>query len=535
MTRGPLTLESTTAVADAPTSSAPPPLRGRAVRATAWTMLGFGGREALRLLSSLVLTRLLWPGAYGLMALTNIFITGLQMFSDIGIGPSIIQNSRGTEPRFLNTAWTIQCVRGAVLTVVACLLAYPVAWFFESPMLAPLILATSVAPLLSGFFSTSLITRNRELDMRRLTIVELVTQATSIAVMLGSAVAIHGTIAAGVDHFVEGSQLPLWFEGILAEIIRTSLITATVWALVVGALAVAIVRLVMSHRYLPGIRNRFQWDRSAAQDLFGFGRWVFLSTLLTFLAQWADRLVIGKCFSADALGYYAIAAIFAAIPTSVVSAVAGRVMLPTYSKAKHDGRDLAAVFGRVRRPVLTAGAILVSGLVALGEPAIALLYDPRYQAAGTLVALLSIASWFQILEIANSQALLAIGRVKSMAAGHLTKVVGLAVGMPLGYYLCDGALVGMVAGLIVADAAKYAVTAVAVARQGLHGWRTDFVLSAIAAGIVAGSLAIAPYWEELTSNAWLAFTLASFAIVAAWLPFLVPIVRDLRGRGIHGG
>ncbi|MFN3500356.1 MAG: oligosaccharide flippase family protein, partial [Pannonibacter indicus] len=75
------------------------------MRGTAISLAGTGGQQLLRLASNLALTRLLFPEAFGLMALIQTFMVGLQMFSDIGIRPSIIQNKRGEEADFLNTAW----------------------------------------------------------------------------------------------------------------------------------------------------------------------------------------------------------------------------------------------------------------------------------------------------------------------------------------------------------------------------------------------------------------------------------------------
>ena len=54
-----------------------------------WTFLGYGGSQLIRLISNLFLAWLLFPGAFGLMALINVLMQGLQMFSDIGLGPSI--------------------------------------------------------------------------------------------------------------------------------------------------------------------------------------------------------------------------------------------------------------------------------------------------------------------------------------------------------------------------------------------------------------------------------------------------------------
>jgi hypothetical protein len=75
-------------------------LKKKAIRGTAWTLFGYGGSQALRLVSNLILTRLLVPEVFGLMALVQTFQIGLTLFSDIGIAPSIIQNKRGEDPTF---------------------------------------------------------------------------------------------------------------------------------------------------------------------------------------------------------------------------------------------------------------------------------------------------------------------------------------------------------------------------------------------------------------------------------------------------
>jgi O-antigen/teichoic acid export membrane protein len=76
-------------------------------------MLKFGGNNALRLGSNLILTRLLFPEAFGLMALVQVFLTGLQMFSDFGLQASVIRSSPRRGSGFLHTAWTVQILRGA--------------------------------------------------------------------------------------------------------------------------------------------------------------------------------------------------------------------------------------------------------------------------------------------------------------------------------------------------------------------------------------------------------------------------------------
>ena len=60
------------------------PLKKRVISGSVWTVTGYGASQLLRLCGNLVFARLLFPGAFGLMALVTIFIQGLTMFSEIG-------------------------------------------------------------------------------------------------------------------------------------------------------------------------------------------------------------------------------------------------------------------------------------------------------------------------------------------------------------------------------------------------------------------------------------------------------------------
>ena len=108
-------------------------LMQRAMRSAGLNLFGFGFSQVLRLASNLVLTRLLFPEAFGVMAMVSVFLMGLAMFSDVGVGPAIMQSKRGDDRDFLDTAWTIQIIRGVSLWLVACALTWPMAIYFASP------------------------------------------------------------------------------------------------------------------------------------------------------------------------------------------------------------------------------------------------------------------------------------------------------------------------------------------------------------------------------------------------------------------
>lgn len=345
------------------------------MRGTAISLAGTGGQQLLRLASNLALTRLLFPEAFGLMALIQTFMVGLQMFSDIGIRPSIIQNKRGEEADFLNTAWTIQILRGGVLWLVACALAWPLAVFYDEPQILWLMPVVGLGALISGFSTTKSAVANRQIRLGQQTVIALCTQAIGVVVMVSLA----------------------W-------------IWPSVWALVIGSLVGNAAGVLAGHRFMKGISNRLRWDPSAARDLLGFGKFIFLSTLAGFFVQQGDKLFLGKFVSLGDLGVYNIGFFMAGFPGALGGMVAGRILFPLYREIR-PSQSLQNL-GRIRRArnLLTGSLVLMFGTLALiGVPLIDLLYDDRYQGAGPMLVIMALMQIPNALVMGNNQLLLAEG------------------------------------------------------------------------------------------------------------------------------
>ncbi len=466
-------------------------------------MGGYAAGQFLRLAGNIVLTRLLFPAVFGEMALVFIFLQGLQMFSDVGTGPAIIQSSRGEETDFLNTAWTIQCVRGLLLWIASWGIGWPVAAFYGDDRLRWLIPAAGLSAILGGFESTSMHTLQRKLRLERLTLLDLTGQTVSIIAII---------ILALADRAIYGPSHP-----------------GAVWAIVIGSLVASTVRLVLSHTYLPGIRHRFHLDREHARHLFSFGRWIFVSTLLTFLAAQSDRLVFGKTIPLSLFGVYSIASMIAVLPTNAILKLGGAVVFPTYSRLVQRP-DFGHLFVRVRMPLLLGGGAIASTLLACGPSLVRLLYDSRYVEAGWILQYLSASAWFQILECTNGAALLALGRVRWVAAGNAAKVLGMVAFIPLGFHF--GGFPGALAGLAGSDLAKYLTVAIGAAVARLGGFAGDVLLTALVAGtstlgIAAGRLLVAPRAPEIATLA-ISFAAAALPWVAVALYYLVTQRRRAR-------
>ncbi len=148
-------------------------LKALAIRGSIWTLAGHGGVLLIRMGRSLIMTRLLFPEVYGLMTLVWAVLTGLQMFADTGIVPTIIRDERGDDPSFLNTAFTTNVLRGLLLWVISCVIAHPMAAIYHQPALDLILPVTGLTALIHGFVSTAMYTRRRHMDFKRLAILDL--------------------------------------------------------------------------------------------------------------------------------------------------------------------------------------------------------------------------------------------------------------------------------------------------------------------------------------------------------------------------
>lgn len=457
------------------------PLRVRAARGSVWLVAGFGVAQVLRLASNLVVAHYLAPEAFGMMALVLVLLQGLSMFSDIGVGQSIVRHERGEDQRFLDTAWTLQVIRGLVLAAIAIAAAVPYARFYSNPMLAPLIVVASLGTIASGFNSTSLYTGTRRLDVGRMTLCQLGVQVVSTAV----------TIA--------------WV-----------MIDATVWALVAGHVVSSVARALASRWFLPRGRNRFAWDREARAEIMGFGRWVMVSTVGTFLAAQGDRMILGKLAGTSALGVYAIAVLLSSFALQLVQQLGQYLVFPVYAAVLNQGRSLPALFLRVRRPLVLGGGVLLTGMVGAGPATVEMLYSDEYRGAGWMLQALAVSGWFQVLSVTTGSALLAMGEARAVAGGNLVKLCGLGVLIPAGWYAWG--FPGAIAGLALADGAKYLMLGVQAQSRGLPVFWSDAGLTAAFAACAGASWATARGVSHLGWPPVATVAVVGAATVAMWAP-----------------
>ena len=392
-------------------------LRNLVFTSSTWAIGGYALAQVLRLISNVIMAKLLFPEAFGLMTLVAVFMQGISMFSDIGIVPSIIQNKRGSEPIFLDTAWTIQIIRGVILWGVAIIGAYPYSIIYDAPLLTSLIPVAGFAAVIAGFNSTALATVNRDLKLKNITLLDIVTQFISILIMI------------------------VWVY-----------ISPTVWGLVAGGLASAFIKMVLSHLWIADRRNQFRWEKEAALSLFKFGRWILISTALTFFAAQLDRILLGYLMGTATLGIYSIAAMFKETASKAIQMLGDKVLFPSYSKLEREN-DPGRLYKALRKSrILMIAATWLATLVLLllGNQIIEYLYDERYKAAIWMIQLLPLGTLVGVLSATYHNSYLAKGKSSYISLLLFYQIVIQSGAISIGYYLhgVHGIIIGLEKSLV---------------------------------------------------------------------------------------
>ena len=336
------------------------PLGQRAARGALVTIGAQGARMVIQFASVVVLSRLLSPHDYGLVAMVLAIIGVGEILRDFGLSSAAVQaQSLSTAQR--TTLFWLNTAIGLALAVIVVAAAPLIAAFYDSPQLVDVARALAPTFLLNGMATQYRASLVRDLRFASLARVDITAAATSLAIAITAALA-------GLGY----------------------------WALVAQQLGQALVLfglLALAARWLPGLPRR----STEVRGLVTFGGNVVASQLIGYVANNIDSVVIGARFGAAPLGIYSRAFQLLMTPLNQVRSPLTSVALPVLSRLSDD----AARFSRfVELGQLALGYTLVAGLgvvIGTAEPLTVLLLGDQWLEAAPILRLLAIAATFQTL------------------------------------------------------------------------------------------------------------------------------------------
>jgi O-antigen/teichoic acid export membrane protein len=438
-------------------------LRARIIRAGTWTVASYIAEITTKLVSNLIMTRLLVPDAFGLVAAAVTLIVGLQLVSDLGIRAVIVQSQRGEQQEFLRSTWSVQAMRGIALWIiltagcVALLLpsvqrALPEGSVYATPQFSSVTVALGVGIVLSGLESASISLNIRRLNFRPIFTMDLISKFFPVPVMI------------------------VW-----------AYLSPSVWAIVGGTLLGGLLRTILSHLLVPGPRMSFHYEPDHIAEIVSFGKWISLSSFATFIGVQSDFIILGFLLPASALGVYYVARTLKDTVETLLERLNSMMTLPVLGEvARREPARVSDRYYQFRLPIEMTSGLTGGFLFSAAEPVVQLLYDPRYHDAGLMLRALSIGLMLYPLLLIRS-AFAAIGEAHVTAWISVVQALSLIIFMTVGYWL-GGPLGAIYGGAISKIIPSIAVLALAYRKRWTRPLKELRWLPACGVGLAAGML-----------------------------------------------
>jgi lipopolysaccharide exporter len=335
-------------------------IKARVLRSGFWVGVSNVGLNALNMVRSVVLARLLTPDMFGLMGLALVVLRATETFTRPGISQALIARQQDFDAAS-GTAFTMLVIRGFLLALILAAVAPFVADFYDSHELTLILQVLAVVFVLNAFANINTVARQKDLDFKRLT---YLAQATNLC----------GTIVTIAVAF--------WMR--------------SVWALVIGQLVQAALNTLWSYYFIAG-RPRFAFDKGVARDLLQYGKFITGSSMVTYIAAELDSAVIGKVAGIEQLGYYALAGTISSLVTLNIARVAAGIMMPAYSKLQNDRPALRNAYLRVLSITLYLVMPTTIGLIVAADSLLYVIYGPKWVGAVLPLQVLSVFGIFRAM------------------------------------------------------------------------------------------------------------------------------------------
>jgi lipopolysaccharide exporter len=372
----------------------------------------FSASTVIRMMSSIVLTRLLYPEAYGVVTIISAVAFTIEMLADLGVVGALVRHKDGDKPHFVNALWTIRFFRGCISFAVMFFAAPWIAQLYELPLLESALRVYAFSFLGSGLESMSFVVMVRHGRARISAYCELV--ASVLTASFTIAYAYHSR-----DHF----------------------------ALIYGLLIQRAAMTFASYWFEPAYRPRFVFDREAARALFEFSKYVVPSSMISLVLAQYERIVFLKLFDLQRLGIYGIAANIAGSVEMLTTRLARNVLYPRCARYFREAPETACIQYYTQNTRLFVLLLVLPALLCgAAQFVIDLLYDPRYAPAGLVLQALAVRGMLSSWTSMKENLLEASGHIRMVLISNVLRICWLVPVSLLGYYFWgfEGFLWGLV-------------------------------------------------------------------------------------------
>lgn len=348
-------------------------LKARMAQSAIWVGFGSSIDRVLRLLRNIILTRILAPEDFGIMAIVLSINEFFQAITEMGIRNAIIQNPHGDKQTYLNGAWWLSSCRAVGLYSVVFIFSPYISRFYENTELTMFIRVAFLGVLFNGSMSSKAYVAIKKMNFKHWVL-----------------------ISNGGGVF-----------GIIVSIVMAFIIPNT-WALVIGVTSEACARFILSYiicPFMPGIK----FEKKHLQPLFRYARGTFGIPLLYFIFMRTDIFVIGKLLPNKELGTYAMAVTLARMPLGFIASLFSEILMPALSEIQAEKERFNRLILQPISIILFLGFPALMFVMFYGKDLLHILYGEQYAYVAIPFAVVFASELLRVSSLPIATAYLAVG------------------------------------------------------------------------------------------------------------------------------
>lgn len=365
-------------------------LRTKTVTALVWDLFGNYGGQITSFIISIFLARLLAPEEFGLVGMSMVFLAVLQIFKDFGFASALVQSKNNTSLTY-SSVFYINLLAGSLLTALLFFTAPLIGAFYNEQMVVTIVKILSITFFINSFNIVQATILKRNLDFKKLTIRDLVSQSLSGVVAIIFAFNGFGVYA-------------LVIQQILAAVIQTILL----WKLTT---------------WYP----KWEFSFLEIKKLTGFSVYVFAAQSVNQILERADTLIIGKLFNPATLGFFSRAKMLNAIINTNSLSTVQKVFFPVLSSIKDENKRFEEIFLKVIHLVSVVSVFLTGIFYLIGEELIIGLYGKKWEPSVIIFQILILKGFTYPISGMIVSSFLAKGKSKqNFHYGNIRKILQLS-------------------------------------------------------------------------------------------------------------
>ncbi|MFC6733726.1 lipopolysaccharide biosynthesis protein [Haladaptatus sp. DYSN1] len=302
-------------------------LRQKALHSGFWAGFLNVSDRGLQIFKLLILGNILAPASFGILGIALLTKMMLWQLTQLGLNTALIQQKEENIDEYLDTAWSINLFRGLCIFAAVFVTAPFIADVFREPLAGPVIQVIGISVILDSLINPATVYFQKELEFYKEYIFNFSKSIVDVVVTITAA-----------------------------------LIWQSVWALVVGLLLSGVVKVIASY-LLHSYRPKLAFKTEKAKEMLTFGKWIWVTSLVTFMATSGDDAFVGWYLSAGALGLYQMAFRLSNAPATEVTQTIASVSLPLFSKLQDDKNRLKKAYLRMFGLTSVIGLPMAIGII----------------------------------------------------------------------------------------------------------------------------------------------------------------------------